>query len=146
MIIYYKVNLIGYLYNGKKSWFLLYINEVYTCLQAQKGLHTYLHSTAVAWREKICQHFVFYRYFSLVLALLKSRISEKTIKTLLNKLDFKLFHYKARVQPVNKITTVATRNRFLDVKIIVSNLFPMTTLRKKVPTFFTNIELYGQEW
>ena len=34
-------------------------------------------STAVAWREKICKHFVFYKYFSLVLGLLKSRISEK---------------------------------------------------------------------
>ena len=34
-------------------------------------------STAVAWREKICKHFVFYKYFSLVLGLLKSRILEK---------------------------------------------------------------------
>ena len=66
-------------------------------------------STAVAWREKKFKHFVFYKYFSLVL--LKSRISEKTIEGLLNKLDFKLFHYKARVQPVSKITTIATRNR-----------------------------------
>ena len=57
-------------------------------------------STAVAWREKKFKHFVFYKYFSLVLGLLKSRISEKTIEGLLNKLDFKLFHYKARVQPV----------------------------------------------
>jgi hypothetical protein len=64
----------------------------------------------------------------------------------LRKSDFKLFHYKARVQPVSKITTIATRNRYvLVVKIIGSNLFPMTTLRKKVPTFITNIELYGQE-
>ena len=55
--------------------------------------------------------FVLYKYFCLVLGLLKSRISEKTIKPLLNKPDFKLFHYKARVQPVSKITTVATRNR-----------------------------------
>ena len=68
-------------------------------------------STAVAWREKICKHFVYYKYFSLVLGLLKSRISEKTIEPLLNKPDFKLFHYKARVQPVSKITTIATRNR-----------------------------------
>jgi hypothetical protein len=34
-------------------------------------------STAVAWREKKFKHFVFYKYFSLVLGLLKSRISEK---------------------------------------------------------------------
>ena len=68
-------------------------------------------STAVVWREKICKHLVFYKYFFLVLGLLKSRISEKTIEGLLNKLDFKLFRYKARVQPVHKITTIATRNR-----------------------------------
>ena len=68
-------------------------------------------STAIAWREKKCKHFVFNKYFSLVLGLLKSRISEKNNQLLLNKLDFKLFHYKARVQPVSKITTVATRNK-----------------------------------
>ena len=68
-------------------------------------------STAVAWREKKSKHFAFNKYFSLVLGLLKSRISEKTIEALLNKLDFKLFHYKAWVQPVQKITTIATRNR-----------------------------------
>ena len=68
-------------------------------------------STAVAWREKKFKHFVFNKYFSLVLGLLKSRISEKINQLLLNKLDFKLFHYKARVQPVSKITTIATRNR-----------------------------------
>ena len=68
-------------------------------------------STAVAWREKKFKLFVFYKYFSLVLGLLKSKISEKTIESFLNKLDFKLFHYKAMVQPVSKITTIATRNR-----------------------------------
>jgi hypothetical protein len=68
-------------------------------------------STDVAWREKKFKHFVFYKYFLLVLGLLKSRISEKTTEGLLNKPDFKLFHYKARVQPVSKITTIATRNR-----------------------------------
>ena len=68
-------------------------------------------STAVAWREKKYKHFVFYKYFSLVLGLLKSKISEKINQLLLNKLDFKLFHYKARVQLVRKITTIATRNR-----------------------------------
>ena len=67
--------------------------------------------TDVAWRKKIYKHFVFYKYFCLVLGLPKSRILEKTIEPLLNKPDFKLFHYKARVQPVSKITTVATRNR-----------------------------------
>ena len=73
--------------------------------------HTYLHSTDLAWREKKCKHFVFNEYFFLVLGLLKSRISEKINQLFLNKLDFKLFHYKARVQPVSKITTIATRNR-----------------------------------
>ena len=68
-------------------------------------------STAVAWREKKFKHFVFYKYFSLVLGLLKSKISEKFGEGPLNKLDFKLFHYKAMVQPVSKITTIATRNR-----------------------------------
>ena len=68
-------------------------------------------STAVAWREKKFKHIVFYKYFSLVLGLLKSRNSEKINQPFLNKLDFKLFHYKARVQPVHKITTIATRNR-----------------------------------
>ena len=68
-------------------------------------------STVVAWREKKIKHFVFYKYFSLVLGLLKSRISEKIIEPLLRKPDFQLFHYKTRVQPVSKITTIATRNR-----------------------------------
>ena len=68
-------------------------------------------STDVAWREKKSKHFVFYKYFSLALGLLKSKISEKINQLFLNKLDFKLFHYKARVQPVSKITTIATRNR-----------------------------------
>ena len=45
-------------------------------------------STVVAWREKKFKHFVFYKYFSLVLGLLKSRISEKTIEPLLRKTDF----------------------------------------------------------
>ena len=67
-------------------------------------------STAVAWREKKDKHFVFNKYFSLVLGLLKSRILEKINQALLNKHDFKLFHYKARIR---KITTIATRNRRL---------------------------------
>jgi hypothetical protein len=74
----------------------------------EEGAHL---STAVAWREKKFKHFVFYEYFCLVLGLLKSRISKKILKPFLIKLDFKLFHYKARVQSVSKITTIATRNR-----------------------------------
>ena len=61
--------------------------------------------------RKKFKHFVFYKYFSLVLGLLKSRIAEKVNQGLLRKPDFKLFHYKTRVQPVSKITTIATRNR-----------------------------------
>ena len=69
-------------------------------------------STAVAWREKKFKHFVFNKYFSLVLGVLKSKISKKSFEVFLRKLDFKLFHYKARVQPVSKITTIASRNRY----------------------------------
>ena len=68
-------------------------------------------STAVARRKKKSKHFVFNKYFSLVLGVLKSKISKKSFEPFLRKLDFKLFHYKARVQPVSKITTIATRNR-----------------------------------
>ena len=56
---------------------------------------------AVAWREKNFKHFVFAKYFCLVLGLLKSRISKKSIEGLLRKSYFKPFHYKARVQPVS---------------------------------------------
>ena len=48
-------------------------------------------STAVAWREKITKHFVFYEYFCLILGLINSRISEKSIQGLGRKLDFKTF-------------------------------------------------------
>ena len=68
-------------------------------------------STAVAWREKKFKHFAFNQYFYLVLGVLKSKISKKFGEGFLRKLDFKLFHYKAMVQPVSKITTIATRNR-----------------------------------
>ena len=68
-------------------------------------------STAVAWREKKFQHFVFNKYFCLVLGVLKSKILKKSFEPFLRKRDFKLFHYKARVQPVSKITTIATRNK-----------------------------------
>ena len=68
-------------------------------------------STAVAWREKKSKHFVFNKYFCLVLGVLKSKISKKSNEGLGRKLNFKLFHYKARVQRVSKITTIANRNR-----------------------------------
>ena len=61
--------------------------------------------------RKKSKHFVSYKYFPLVLGLLKSRISEKSFELLLRKPNNKLFHYKARLQPVSKITTIATRNR-----------------------------------
>ena len=67
-------------------------------------------STAVAWREKKYKHFVFNKYFCLVLGLLKSKISKKSVEPLGRKPDFKLFHYKARVEPVSKITTIATKD------------------------------------
>ena len=64
-------------------WFIL--------LAAQLWVDTSHLSTAVAWREKKeFKHFVFYKYFCLVLGLLNSRISEKTIELLLRKPDFKL--------------------------------------------------------
>ena len=46
-------------------------------------------------KRKKVQAFWLLPKFSLVLGLLKSRISEKVNQSLLNKLDFKLFHYKA---------------------------------------------------
>ena len=68
-------------------------------------------STAVSWREKKFKHFVSNKYFSLVLEVLKSKKSQKSNEPFLRNRDFKLFHYKARVQPVSKITNIATRNR-----------------------------------
>ena len=68
-------------------------------------------STAVAWREKKFKHFVFNKYFCLALGVLKSKISKNSNEGLGRKLDFKLFHYMARIQPVSKITTITTRNR-----------------------------------
>jgi hypothetical protein len=62
----------------------------------------------------------------------------------LNKPDFKLFHYKARVQPVSKISTIepeiGVRCKNDSVQFVLHDHF-----KKKVPTFFLNIELYGQE-
>ena len=76
------------------------------------GLGPYTHlSTAVAWREKKSKHFVLNKYFCLVLGLHKSKISKKSNEPLGRKPNYKLFHYKARVQPVSKITTIAIRNR-----------------------------------
>ena len=74
------------------------------------GRYTHL-STAVAWRKKKSKHFCFNKYFCLVLGVLKSKISKKFGEGFLRKLDFKLLHNKAMVQPVSKITTIATRNR-----------------------------------
>ena len=48
-------------------------------------------------KRKKVQAFWLLPKFSLILGLPKSRISEKTIKPLLNKPNFKFFHYKARV-------------------------------------------------
>ena len=67
-------------------------------------------STAIA-KRKIFKHLVFYKYFCLVLGLLKSRISKKSFEGLGRKPNFKLFHYNARVKPVSKITAIATRSR-----------------------------------
>ena len=61
-------------------WFIL--------LAAQLWVDTSHLSTAVAWREKKFKHFVFYKYFCLVLGLLNSRISEKTIELLKLKIGF----------------------------------------------------------
>ena len=58
--------------------FLQFADSEVKCLFQSIVAHL---STAVAWREKKFKHFVFYKYFSLVLGLLKSRISEKTIET-----------------------------------------------------------------
>ena len=46
-------------------------------------------STAVARREKKSKHFVFNKYFCLVLGVLKSKISKKSFEPLLRKSDFK---------------------------------------------------------
>ena len=95
------------------QWVFIKKNTVLLSCVLQRVLSISSHlSTAVAWREKKYKHFVFNKYFCLVLGLLKSRISKKSFELLLRKLNFKLFHYGARVQPVSKITTIATRNRF----------------------------------
>ena len=49
--------------------------------------------------------FLFYQHY------LNPEFHKNTNEPFLNKLDFKPFHCKARVQPVSKITTIATRKR-----------------------------------
>ena len=78
------------------SFLLTYVLILLKIHWAPSEVSTHL-STVVAWREKKFKHFVF-----------KSRISKKQFEPFLRKLNFKLFHYKARVQPVSKITTIAT--------------------------------------
>ena len=53
-------------------------------------------------RKKNLQAFCLLQIF-LSVGLLKSRISKKSFKPLGRKLDFKHFHYKARVQQVTKL-------------------------------------------
>ena len=80
-------------------------------------------STSVAWRVKMFKCFFFYKYFCLVLGLLKSRVSKKSVEGLGRKLDFKHFHYKVGKQN----HSYKYKKQVFDVKIIVFNLFPMTT-------------------
>ena len=83
------------------------VNDI--CWNSLGLFRDYTHlSTAVAWREKKFQHFVFNKYFCLVLGELKSKISKKFGEGFLRKLDFKLFHYKAMVQPVSKNWNAST--------------------------------------
>ena len=49
-------------------------------------------STAVALREKKFKRFVFNKYFTLILGVLKSKFSKKFNQLLGRKCDFKLFH------------------------------------------------------
>ena len=50
------------------------IAEILESILGNPDLHSHL-STAVAWREKKYKHFVFHKYFSLVLGVLKSKKS-----------------------------------------------------------------------
>ena len=50
-------------------------DNVWLPFSLEEILHSPHLSTAVAWREKICKHFVFNKYFSLVLGVLKSKKS-----------------------------------------------------------------------
>jgi hypothetical protein len=61
---------------GTENYVVRFIKESFGRLHFKAKVYSHL-STAVAWREKKFKHFVFYKYFSLVLGLLKSRIAEK---------------------------------------------------------------------
>ena len=93
-----------------RSWWLICLvtfkkSSNYNIINHLKPNYFTQLSTAVAWREKKSKRFVFNKYFCLILGVLKFG------EGFLRKLDFKPFHYKAMVQPVSKITTIATRNR-----------------------------------
>ena len=51
-----------------------FLHILFAFLLKNRSYHMPHLSTAIAWREKICKHFVFYKYFCLILGLLKSRI------------------------------------------------------------------------
>ena len=53
---------------------------------------TAVYSRSLERKKSKC--FVFNKYFCLILGELKSKISKKSFKGFLRKLDFKLFHYK----------------------------------------------------
>ena len=72
-------------------------------LEVQNNPHL---STAVAWREKSPSILSLRNIFCRVLGVLKSKISKKFGEGFLRKLDFMLFHYKAMIQPVSKITSL----------------------------------------
>ena len=65
-------------------------------------------STSVAWRVKMFKHFFFYKYFCLVLGLLKSRVSKKNPSRALGENSI-LSIFTIRL--VSKITAINTRNR-----------------------------------
>ena len=70
-------------------------------------MHKVTHlSTAVAWREKKFKHFVFHKYFFLILGLLKSRISKKSLELLLRKSEFKLFYYTGCKSPKDTFSKI----------------------------------------
>ena len=63
--LHFKISSKLFNFQGKSSYFCI------------TGAHQ---STSVAWREKICKHFVFTKQFCLVLGRLKSKISKKSIE------------------------------------------------------------------
>ena len=91
-------------------------------------------STAVAWREKNSKHFVSCKYFCLILGLLKSRISKKSLEGLGRKLDFKLFSLRppgcasselAIFQEENIPSKFSTFSTFYKFLIFLINLLPL---------------------